>query len=551
MPDNRRTTNFGVMVEYEDIQHVRTTNFGVMVEYEDIQHVRTTNFGVMVEYTPVPVVRTTNFGVMVEYTPVQHARTTDIGLMVEYAPVEHIRTTDIGLMVESTPWWHIRTTDIGLMIEYCDFNKIINALDVWPNGDVYFAGRFSEIGGVEAKNVAMWDGVSWYPLGLGLYGPSCYEREGLTIHVHPNGSVYAGGRFHKAGQQDAYHIARWDGTWNPIGAYGGLNGDVYSIEIKPDGSEIYVGGDFTDEYSNPGSGLTRMAKYIVATDTFEPMDTGFDDTVRKIKMSPFGDIYVGGDFHHSGTHDVNYVSQWDGGAWVALGDNSLDGPVYSIDFDGKGIMAVGGWFRNANGLVTRSIAYWNGSNWTHTDLFLPYQYSRYVPSPFPGCDPNQTVIDFAKIHALLYGDNNDLFVAGEGLSYMEGGYMGPLSSNYSGITYVNNGGTAEAKPIIYINGAGTLKYIENQTTRKRLYFDMPVRADEEIFIDFEAGTITSTVRGDLSNYLLTGSDFNYLTLIPGQNKIAMLVIDAVGLVSRVYFTPSHWSADGTRHGETF
>ena len=216
----------------------RTTKLGVMVEYVPVHRDRTTKFGVNVEYTPTSYKRTTKFGVNLEYSPLQHTRTSDIGLMVEYSPTPVTRTSDIGLMVEYTPYWHIRTSNVGLQVEYCEFKKIINSIDVWPNGDVYVTGRFTDLGGVWAKNVARWDGTTWYPLGTGLFGPACYEREGLAIKVHPSGDVYVGGRFHTAGSDPAYHIARWDGTWYPVGPRWGLNNDVYTIEIKPDGSEI-------------------------------------------------------------------------------------------------------------------------------------------------------------------------------------------------------------------------------------------------------------------------------------------------------------------------
>ena len=535
MPDNRRTTNFGVMVEYENVNHIRTTNFGVMVEY-----------------TPVPIVRTTNFGVMVEYTLVQHTRTSDIGLMVEYSPVQHARTSVIGLAVEYKPWWHIRTSSIGLMVEYCDFMRILNAIDVWPNGDVYVTGRFSSIGGIPAKNIARWDGTAWYSLGEGLYGPACYEREGLAIKVHPSGDVYAGGKFHQAGFRNSYHIARWDGsTWHPIGAYDGLNGDVHTIEIKPDGSEIYVGGDFTDEFGNPGSGLTRVAKYMVATNTFEPIGDGFDDIVYILKLSPSYDLYAAGVFTHSSTRDVNYISVFDGGAWVPLGNNDMNDYAVAIKFDSKGTMIVGGHFNKIGTLEVRGLAYWNGSNWLRPDIVFPPEYSRFIPTPDPACMPDRTEVDSVVINALLLGEEDDLFAGGESLSYMPGGYQGPISSDYSGITRVVNTGSAETIPTIYIKGQGKLRYIENETSMIKVYFDLDILTDEEIFIDFKAGTIRSTVRGDLSYSILSGSDFNKFCLTPGENKLAVLITDGIGSLVQIYFTPTHWSVDKSKVGEAY
>ena len=114
--------------------------------------------------------RTTNLSVMVEYKPKSYKRTTNLSTMVEYAPLFHARTSNIGLGVEYIPWWHIRTSTIGLQVEYCEFMRIFNSVDVWPNGDVYVTGRFNDVGGIEARNVAMWDGSVWHKLGQGLQG---------------------------------------------------------------------------------------------------------------------------------------------------------------------------------------------------------------------------------------------------------------------------------------------------------------------------------------------------------------------------------------------
>jgi hypothetical protein len=473
--------------------------------------------------------------------------------MVEYSPVSHVRTSDIGLQVEYTPYWHIRTSNIGLQVEYCKFTRIYNAIDVWPNGDVYVAGRFATIGGVFAKNIARWDGANWYALGEGLYGPSCYEREGLAVKIHPNGDVYVGGMFHQAGDRDAYHIARWDGsTWHPIGAYDGLNGDVYTLEMKPDGSEIYVGGDFTDEFGNPGSGLTRVAKYIVATNTFEPIGDGFDDIVYKLKLSPSFDLYAAGAFTHSSTRDVNYVAEFDGGAWVPLGNNDMDDYATTIEFDSKGTMIVGGRFNSIGTLEVRGLAYWNGSNWLRPDILFPPDFTRYIAAGAdPSCDPARTETDRVVINALMLGEDDDLFAGGQSLSYMPGGYAGPTSSHYSGISRVTNTGSAEVKPTIYIKGQGKLRYIENETSKVKVYFDLDILVDEEIFIDFEASTIKSTVRGDLLYSILSGSDFNKFSLIPGENKVAVFITDGIGSLVHIYFTPTHWSADSSGYGEAF
>jgi hypothetical protein len=116
----------------------------------------------------------------------------------------------------------------------------------------------------------------------------------------------------------------------------------------------------------------------------------------------------------------------------------------------------------------------------------------------------------------------------------------------SGITTVVNSGSMEVRPVIYIIGQGIVRWIENQNTGKRLYLDLSISANEEVFFDFEKGTIMSTVRGNLLYTLLPGSDFRAFTLMPGENRVACLMYNDVGAIMQIGYTPQHWSADATQ-----
>src|SRR5947209_5953970 len=41
---------------------------------------------------------------------------------------------------------------------------------VSTGNEIYFGGRFSKIGGIEAMNVAKWNGTNWAPVGGGIRG---------------------------------------------------------------------------------------------------------------------------------------------------------------------------------------------------------------------------------------------------------------------------------------------------------------------------------------------------------------------------------------------
>ena len=95
-------------------------------------------------------------------------------------------------------------------------------------------------GGVEANDIARWDGATWSPLGSGIggqfLGPAVYAL------IEYNGELIAGGFFDTAGGTPAERIARWDGTqWSPLGS--GMNGGVEALTEY--NGELIAGGGFT------------------------------------------------------------------------------------------------------------------------------------------------------------------------------------------------------------------------------------------------------------------------------------------------------------------
>jgi len=400
----------------------------------------------------------------------------------------------------------------------------INDICVAPNGGVYITGVFTNIDGVAAVNVAYWDGSTWSALSTGI------NADGLHVQVAPNGDLYVGGAFTSAGGVAAYYIARWDGSsWHKVGATAGLNDQVYSIAISKDGKTIYVGGIFTDQYSLGASALLRIAKYNVSSDTFEAMGDGFNDNVNEIIISPSNYIYAGGEFTLSGIATMNRIGRWNGSTWEQLANGLSGGAVLSFAISNKGnIIAVGDF--DSNGDVSmKGIALWNGSSWTNLDIIIR-----------PGNGTVQTLT------VLFVGE--DIFIGGYYFSEIP---TGSTTSIFSGVTYVTNNGTAEVRPVVYIKGQASLSYIENQTTKKKIWFNLDILEDEEVFIDFGAGKFYSTVRGDLYYAVIPGGDLHSFTLIPGVNKIAAFMHDDVNAVMRMSYVPVHWGVDGTMHGDTF
>jgi hypothetical protein len=107
--------------------------------------------------------------------------------------------------------------------------------------NVYFAGPFTNAGGVAANRIAKWDGQSWSAVGGGVVG-SGWINALAVLGAH----LYAGGTFTNIGDAPARRIARWDGTtWSALGS-----GTVFSATAGPVltlaavGQDLYVGGTF-------------------------------------------------------------------------------------------------------------------------------------------------------------------------------------------------------------------------------------------------------------------------------------------------------------------
>lgn len=399
-------------------------------------------------------------------------------------------------------------------------NAVINDLAVAPNGYVYVTGAFTSIGGVAANGVAYWDGAAWNAMGTGISGVGG-ATQGLNIAVAPNGGVYLGGSFTSVGGRNCRNVGLWwGGAWQTVGAvYGGFNGAVNSIAISEDGLYVYFGGDFTDRYTLAANALLRVAKYTVSTNAFSAMGLGFNNSVYEVVLAPTsGKLYACGAFTASGTGTINRVAAWMGTTWIPMGTGA-NAAVNSIAVAPNGDVVAVGQFSQMDGLPMKGLALWNGSGWVNLDVEIAV-----------GTTPTMSAVQVLP--------NGDIYLGGTSFSTTQ-----TVPSLSAGITLVRNSGTSEVRPVIYVAGQGTLRWIENQTTGKRVFLNLQIFTGEEIFIDFDAGTVTSLSRGNLFYTVVRGSELHSFSLIPGENKIAAFMAADVGASMQMYYTPQHWSAD--------
>jgi hypothetical protein len=237
----------------------------------------------------------------------------------------------------------------------------VYALAVDASGNLIVGGQFNSVGGVAARNVARFNGVTWSALGAGL-GTSASSVYALAAS---GADVYAGGDFTGPCFPCSY-VAHWTGSaWVGVGLgmSGGSSPNVRSIVIN--GSNIFVGGDFTtvtDTVSQKAVNGIAMFNGSVWT----ALPTGLPDSLKiwGMTLGPDG-LYVGGQFTATSTTTVNYVMRWDGANWNALvkpppdvGFSGVDNNVFALATAGTDVY-VGGAFLNAFGAPGNGIMRWS------------------------------------------------------------------------------------------------------------------------------------------------------------------------------------------------
>lgn len=230
--------------------------------------------------------------------------------------------------------------------------------------DVYVGGAFGSAGPLTANRIAKWDSVAntWSTLGAGVTGFDISNASISAIAV-AGGKVYAGGNFSNIGGVSASSIGVWNGTtWAPLGTgITGGNGRVSFIIVR--GDDVYVGGDFS---SAGGVAANRVAKWNGTA------WTGLNSA--HIPTSVSGMAFMGNDLYVStGTTSVAnpaYFSKYDGTTWTMLGGDLGDRGVGSIAVIGSDVYVSGG-FDSINGMTVNRIAKWNGTSWSALAGGLP------------------------------------------------------------------------------------------------------------------------------------------------------------------------------------
>ncbi len=135
-------------------------------------------------------------------------------------------------------------------------NGLINTVHI-DNNDVYVGGIFSKAGGINANNIAKWNGNVWTAMGTGIGG--------TTVQVT---GIKKSGNFVYA--TSTIGVFRWDGnSWTQIGT---LTQSLYSgtsaaaLDVDANGN-LYVTGDFVNINGVAVNGIAKWNGTAWSTQT--------------------------------------------------------------------------------------------------------------------------------------------------------------------------------------------------------------------------------------------------------------------------------------------
>jgi hypothetical protein len=235
--------------------------------------------------------------------------------------------------------------------------------------DLYVGGYFSQTGDGTLTNlgcIARYDTTAgtWNALPNQGLGGGYLPMPSVRALAVVGSDLYVGGNFTRTGDgtlTNLGRIARYDttaGTWNALpnqGLGGGSDPDVYALAVS--GSNLYVGGWFTQTGDGTLTNLGRIARYDTTAGTWNALpNQGLDDRVSALAMSG-SDLYVGGDFTQTGDGtltNLGRITRYDttAGAWNALPNQGLNDWVRALAVVGSDLYVGGDFTQTGDGALT-------------------------------------------------------------------------------------------------------------------------------------------------------------------------------------------------------
>jgi hypothetical protein len=282
-------------------------------------------------------------------------------------------------------------------------------------GDLYATGLFEYAGGQVVNGIAKWGANDWEPIGSGLSLEGDFGAgSGWTLKVI-NNEMYLAGIFDSINGIEAHGLAKFNGnTWSSafsIPRFTSTNiNRIYDVEWFQ--GELYIGGVIYQPGSSPqilglakwdgnnwvgvGNGMYGNLPYFSRLTTFQ------------------NKLILAGSFNYAqnpGSIPGNCITSWDGTNWDTLqGGLHLDGNIADIAVHGSDLY-VAGYFLSIGNIIASGIAKWDGNQWCSESLspsFSPEEIAFFGDTLFSSqgfnCFPTSTDC-FAKWTGGQFGDS--------------------------------------------------------------------------------------------------------------------------------------------------
>lgn len=241
-------------------------------------------------------------------------------------------------------------------------SNFVDALSFW-NGHLIVSGRFSQMGGISASNIALWNGNQWSDMGGGMNGS-------VSSCVSFNGLLYAAGSFSQSGGIPVKNLARWNGSsWSAFDA--DCDGRVNQLTLGDNG--MLAAGAFR---TINGTVCNGIAKFDGASWSSYGQDFGViygqlsgssSDYANKVAILD-GTIYaIGGRSYTAPSGSAPRITQvyglyrWSGTAWDLISRGNLR----NLAIADKNMYVCGGLIFDPSETQTlaRSLIQWDGFTW--------------------------------------------------------------------------------------------------------------------------------------------------------------------------------------------
>lgn len=244
------------------------------------------------------------------------------------------------------------TRDTTFNLNGTGFNTTIRNIDLQPDGKILVGGYFYTYNGIIQNGFIRLNSDGSKDVSFNI-GTSFNINSVSTVVLQPDGKILVGGEFTSFNGNTENRIIRLNSDGSKDLSFNtgtGFNNDVYTIKLLPN-DKILIGGRFTTYNEVPENRLIRLNPDGTKDNSFD-LEMGFNNDVYAIELLTDNKILVGGRFStFNGTTEnrlirLNHDGSRDSSFYIGTGFNNT---IRDIKLLTNGTVLVGGEFTTYNG----------------------------------------------------------------------------------------------------------------------------------------------------------------------------------------------------------